>query len=173
MSKKPIVKPSESDRQRNAARSARGRDWRGRLWRRGRAGRTGRLGRPARGYQGLNPEFGVERVLDTPIRKARSSARRQAQPRPDSGPSPNSCSSTSWASASTRSSIRRRSSVTCSAAKPSRLGHTHDVWRRLPRSLAAQPVPLSAVHPYPGPQGRVAVVPVRGQGPFDSGDQGR
>ena len=32
-------------------------------------------------------------------------------------------------------------------------GDPHHVRRRLPRRLAAQPVPLSAVHPHPGPEG--------------------
>ncbi len=50
------------------------------------------------------------------------------------------------------------------------LGRAHDVRRRLPRRLAAQPVPLPGVHPHPGPQGRAAELALRGQGPPDPVD---
>ena len=49
----------------------------------------------------------------------------------------------------------------------------HHVRRRLPRRLAAQPVPLPAVHPHPGPEGGAAQQRLRGQGPADPGDPRR
>ena len=52
-------------------------------------------------------------------------------------------------------------------------GDPHHVRRRLPRRLAAQPVPLPAVHPHPRPEGGAAQQRLRGQGPPDPVDPRR
>ena len=124
--------------------------------------------------KGLMPQFGRERVLDTPITEFglhRSRDRRRRD----------------RAAADRRPDVRRfhgrlfRPDLQSGRQVPLHVrrqggdpgGHPHHVRRRFPRGVAALAVPLSPLHPHPGPQGGAAVQPLRGEGLDDPGDPGR
>ena len=124
--------------------------------------------------KGLMPQFGRERVLDTPITE--SGFIGAAVGAAATGPA-----------AGRRADVRRlHGRLLRPDLQPGRqvqvhvrrqgghaAGDPHHVRRRLPRRLAAQPVPLQRLHPHPRPQGGAAVQPLRGQGPADPGDPRR